>query len=229
MLIYSLLYLTGYEDMTLKDIKSFRQLGSKAAGHPENFEARGIEVTTGPLGQGIANAVGMAISEKMLAAKYGEDIYNHYTYALCGDGCLMEGISQEAITFAAHHKLNKLVYLWDDNSITIDGNTSVSTSEDQIARFKACGWHTESVDGHNVAEIKAAIAKAKTTDMPSFIACKTTIGFGAPTKAGTNMVHGAALGAKEIEGTRKNLKWKEEAFVIPDPLKKTWEQTWEKS
>jgi len=229
MLIYSLLYLTGYEDMTLKDIKNFRQLGSKAAGHPENFEARGIETTTGPLGQGIANAVGMAISEKMMSAKYGGDLFNHYTYALCGDGCLMEGISQEAITFAAHHKLNKLIYLWDDNSITIDGDTSVSTSEDQIARFKAAGWHTESVDGHNVEQIKAAIAKAKTTDMPSFIACKTTIGFGAPTKAGTNMIHGAALGAKELEGARANLNWKEEPFVIPDTIKKSWEQTSEKS
>jgi transketolase len=143
MLIYSLLYLSGYKDIRLEDIKNFRQLGSRAAGHPENFEAKGIETTTGPLGQGIANAVGMAISEKMLNAKYGDDLFNHYTYALCGDGCLMEGISQEAMTFAAHHKLNKLIYLWDDNNITIDGEVSVSTSEDNIARFKAAGWHVE--------------------------------------------------------------------------------------
>jgi transketolase len=218
MLIYSLLYLSGYKDIRLEDIKRFRQLGSRAAGHPENFEAKGIETTTGPLGQGIANAVGMAISERILSAKYGDDIFNHYTYALCGDGCLMEGISQEAITFAAHHKLNKLIYLWDDNEITIDGRTSVATSENQQARFEAAGWHVESVDGHNVEEIKAAIAKAKTTDMPSMIACKTHIGFGAPTKVGSNGVHGAALGAKEIEGTRKNFKWEAEPFDIPKDI-----------
>ena len=170
-------------------------------------KAKGIECTTGPLGQGIGNAVGMAISEKMLNAKYGDELVNHYTYCLCGDGDLMEGISQEAITFAAHHKLKKLIWLWDDNEITIDGSTSVATSENMMDRFSAAGWHVEQVDGHNVSQIKAAIAKAKTTDMPSMIACKTTIGFGAPNKAGTSGCHGAALGAPEIEGTRKNFKW----------------------
>ena len=229
MLIYSLLYLSGYKDIRLEDIKKFRQLGSRAAGHPENFEAKGIETTTGPLGQGIANAVGMAISEKMLNAKYGDDLVDHYTYALCGDGCLMEGISQEAITFAAHHKLNKLIYLWDDNEITIDGRTSVATSENQMERFKAAGWHVQQIDGHNVSQIKEAIAKAKTTDMPSMIACKTTIGFGAPTKAGTNGIHGAALGAPEIEGTRKNFKWISEPFVIPSYIDEKWKATPQKS
>ena len=229
MLIYSLLYLSGYKDIRLEDIKRFRQLGSRAAGHPENFEAKGIETTTGPLGQGIANAVGMAISEKMLNAKYGDDLVNHYTYALCGDGCLMEGISQEAIVFAAHHKLNKLIYLWDDNEITIDGRTSVATSENQMERFKAAGWHVQEIDGHNVSQIKEAIAKAKTTDMPSMIACKTTIGFGAPTKAGTNGIHGAALGGPEIEGTRKNFKWEAEPFDIPTDIAKKWSSTSDKS
>ena len=222
MLIYSLLYLSGYKDITLDDIKKFRQLGSRAAGHPENFEAKGIETTTGPLGQGIANAVGMAISEKILSAKHGDDIFNHYTYALCGDGCLMEGISQEAITFAAHHNLKKLIYLWDDNEITIDGRTSVATSEDQCKRFEAAGWHVQKVDGHNVKEIKDAIAAAKKSDKPSFIACKTHIGFGAPTKVGTNAVHGAALGDKEIQGAREKLKWDAEPFVIPKDIHEMW-------
>ena len=195
MLLYSLLYLTGYPDMTIEDLKQFRQLGSKTAGHPEYGHATGIETTTGPLGQGIANSVGMAIAERKLREEFGSDLQDHYTYAICGDGCLMEGISHEAIALAGHLKLNKLVLFWDNNSITIDGAVSLSDSTDQIARFKAVHWNTIEIDGHDQAAIAAAIEAAHKSDRPTFIACKTIIGFGAPNKQGTHKVHGNPLGA----------------------------------
>jgi transketolase len=222
MLIYSLLHLTGYEDMTMEDLKLFRQLGSKTAGHPEYGHASGIETTTGPLGQGIANAVGMAIAERKLAEEFGSDLQNHHTYVLCGDGCLMEGISHEAIALAGHLKLNKLVLFWDDNSITIDGAVSLSDSTDQIARFQAVHWNTIRVDGHNPEEIAAAIEAAQKSDRPTFIACKTVIGFGAPNKAGTHKVHGSPLGAEEIAATRKALNWEAEAFTVPADVLEAW-------
>jgi len=201
MLLYSLLYLTGYEDMTIEEIKHFRQLKARTAGHPEYGHASGIETTTGPLGQGIANAVGMALGERLLNQRFG-DLINHYTYVLAGDGCLMEGISQEAISLAGHWRLNKLILFWDNNDITIDGSVSMADSSDQIARFRACQWNTISVDGHNQAEIAQAIAAAQNSDKPTLIACKTTIGFGAPKMAGTNKVHGSPLGADEAAATR---------------------------
>ncbi len=222
MLIYSLLYLTGYEDMTVEDLKQFRQLGSKTAGHPEYGHASGIETTTGPLGQGIANAVGMAIAERKLEEEFGSDLQNHFTYVLCGDGCLMEGISHEAIALAGHLKLNKLVLFWDDNNITIDGAVSLSDSTDQIARFQAVHWNTIRVDGHNPDEIAAAIEAAQKSDRPTFIACKTTIGFGAPNKAGTHKVHGSPLGAEEIAATRKALNWESPAFETPADVLDAW-------
>ncbi len=222
MLLYSLLHLLGYEDMTIEDLANFRQLGAKTAGHPEYGHAAGIETTTGPLGQGIANAVGMAISEKLLAAKFGDDLVDHRTYVLAGDGCLMEGISQEAIALAGHLKLNKLILLWDDNNITIDGNVSVSDSTDQHARFKACNWNTMSVDGHDQKAIEEAIAAAQDSDKPTMIACKTVIGFGSPNKAGTNKVHGAPLGAEEIAATREALGWDCEPFDVPADIRDAW-------
>ena len=222
MLLYSLLYLLGYEDMTLEDLKNFRQLGSKTAGHPEYGHASGIETTTGPLGQGIANAVGMAIAERKLADEFGDALMDHYTYALCGDGCLMEGISQEAISLAGHLKLNKFVLFWDNNSITIDGAVSLADSTDQIARFKACNWHTIDIDGHNPDEIAAAIEEAHKSDKPTLIACKTTIGYGAPKKAGTNKVHGSPLGDEEIAATRKALGWEYPAFEVPEEILDAW-------
>ncbi|MEO1985369.1 MAG: transketolase [Martelella sp.] len=222
MLLYSLLYLLGYEDMTIEDIKNFRQLGSKTAGHPEYGHASGIETTTGPLGQGIANALGMAIAERKLANEFGDELMDHYTYALCGDGCLMEGISQEAISLAGHLKLNKFVLFWDNNSITIDGAVSLSDSTDQIARFKACNWHTIDIDGHNPDEIAAAIEEAHKSDKPTLIACKTTIGYGAPKKAGTNKVHGSPLGDEEIAATRKALGWEYPAFEVPEEILDAW-------
>ncbi|MGF0539333.1 transketolase [Agrobacterium sp. ES01] len=222
MLLYSLLYLTGYEDMTIEDIKQFRQLGSKTAGHPEYGHASGIETTTGPLGQGIGNAVGMAIAERKLEAEFGSDLQNHYTYAICGDGCLMEGISHEAITLAGHLKLNKLVLIWDNNSITIDGAVSLSDSTNQIARFKAANWNTIEIDGHDQDEIASAIETAQKSDRPTFIAAKTTIGFGAPNKAGTHKVHGSPLGADEITAARKALDWDAEAFVVPADVLDAW-------
>ncbi|KQW29279.1 transketolase [Rhizobium sp. Root274] len=222
MLLYSLLYLTGYEDMTIEDIKSFRQLGAKTAGHPEYGHASGIETTTGPLGQGIANAVGMAIAERRLAEEFGSDLQNHYTYALVGDGCLMEGISQEAIALAGHLKLNKLIVFWDDNKITIDGAVSLSDSTDQIARLKSANWNTIEVDGHNPDEIAAAIEAAHKSDKPTFIAAKTIIGFGAPNKQGTHKVHGSPLGAEEIAAARKSLNWEAEAFSVPADVLDAW-------
>lgn len=224
MLLYSLLYLTGYKDMTIDEIKNFRQLGAKTCGHPEYGEAKGIETTTGPLGQGLGNAVGMAIAEKILAARFGNDVVNHYTYTIAGDGCLMEGISHEAVSLAGHLKLNKLIVLFDDNNISIDGPTSLTVSDDQPARFAACGWNVKSVDGHNVGEIRKAITEAKKSDKPSLIACKTTIAKGAPTKAGTAASHGAALGAEEIKGARENLNWPYEPFVVPDEILQQWRE-----
>ncbi len=222
MLLYSLLYLTGYEGVTLDELKRFRQLGSKTAGHPEYGHCPGVETTTGPLGQGLSTAVGMALAERMLNARYGDALVDHYTYVIAGDGCLMEGISHEAIDMAGHLKLNRLVVLWDDNSITIDGPTSVSTSTDQLKRFEAAGWNTIRVDGHNPAEVSAAIAKAKTSDRPTMIACKTIIGFGAPNKQNTEGVHGAPLGAAEIEAARAQLGWPHAPFVIPDDILAAW-------
>ena len=222
MLLYSLLHLLGYEDMTIEDLANFRQLGAKTAGHPEYGHAAGIETTTGPLGQGIANAVGMAITERLLAAQFGDDLVNHRTYVMAGDGCLMEGISQEAIALAGHLKLNKLVLLWDDNNITIDGNVSVSDSTDQHARFKACNWNTISVDGHDQAAIAEAIEEAQKSDKPTMIACKTVIGFGSPNKAGTNKVHGAPLGADEIAATREALGWDCGPFELPADIRDAW-------
>ncbi|MFP5077239.1 transketolase [Rhizobium sp. YIM 134829] len=229
MLLYSLLYLTGYEDMSIEDIKQFRQLGSKTAGHPEYGHATGIETTTGPLGQGIANAVGMAIAERKLSEEFGSDLQDHYTYALCGDGCLMEGISHEAIALAGHLKLNKLVLFWDNNSITIDGAVSLSDSTDQIARFKAVHWNTIEVDGHDQQAIAEAIEAAHKSDRPTFIACKTVIGFGAPNKAGTHKVHGSPLGAEEIAATRKALNWEGEAFETPADVLDAWRAAGERS
>lgn len=222
MLLYSLLYLTGYEDITLDQLRQFRQWGARTCGHPEYGEAAGIETTTGPLGQGIANAVGMAMAERLLEARYGTNIVNHYTYALVGDGCLMEGISQEAISMAGHLKLGKLIVLFDDNHISIDGPTELTTSEDQPARFKASGWDVQSIDGHDAQAIRAAIAHAQTTNTPSLIACRTTIAKGAPTKAGTSKSHGAPLGEEEIKGTRDNLNWPHAAFEIPEDILSAW-------
>ena len=222
MLLYSLLYLTGYEDITIDEIKNFRQLGSKTAGHPEYGHAAGIETTTGPLGQGVANAVGMAIAERKLNDEFGADLVDHHTYALVGDGCLMEGISQEAIALAGHLKLSKLIVLWDDNKITIDGSISLSDSTDQRARFEASGWETDAVDGHDPDAIAAAIEGAKTSDKPTMIACSTTIGFGAPTKAGTSGAHGSPLGAEEITGTREALGWAAEPFEVPSDILDDW-------
>ena len=222
MLLYSLLYLTGYEDITIDEIRNFRQIGSKTAGHPEYGHAAGIETTTGPLGQGVANGVGMALAERLLNARYGDDLVNHYTYVLAGDGCLMEGISQEAITLAGHLKLSKLILLWDDNSISIDGPVSVADSTDQRKRFEASGWETMAVDGHDPDAIAAAIEAARGSDRPTMIACKTTIGFGAPNKAGTAKVHGSPLGAEEIAATRLALNWTSEPFEVPSDVLDAW-------
>ena len=222
MLLYSSLYLLGYKDMSIEDIKNFRQLGSKTAGHPEFGHAEGIETTTGPLGQGLANSVGFAVAEAKLAAEFGSDIVDHYTWVLAGDGCLMEGISQEAIALAGHLKLNKLVVIWDNNSITIDGAVSNSDSTDQIARFKAVQWNTIEIDGHDQDAIEKALLAAKKSDKPTLIAAKTTIGFGAPKKAGTEKVHGAPLGAEELTGAKAALGITYPAFEIPSEVLSTW-------
>ena len=222
MLLYSLLFLTGYKDMTLEDLKNFRQLGSKTAGHPEFGHAAGIETTTGPLGQGLANSVGLAIAERHLAARFGNDLVNHKTYVLAGDGCLMEGISQEAITLAGHLKLNHLIVLWDDNGISIDGKVSMSDSTDQLTRFASANWNVSRVDGHNPTEVAAALQAAQSADKPTMIACKTIIGFGAPTKQGTAATHGSPLGAEEIAGARKALGWDYGPFVVPDEILNAW-------
>ena len=222
MLLYALLYLTGYPDIDIEEIKRFRQLGSKTAGHPEYGHAAGIETTTGPLGQGIANAVGMALTERMLAARYGDALVDHHTYVFVGDGCLMEGIGQEAISLAGNLRLSKLIALYDSNDISIDGPTSLSYADDAAARFEACGWDTRTIDGHDHEAIAAAIEEARRTDKPSLIVCRTTIGYGAPTKAGTAGSHGAALGPDEVAGTRKALNWPHAPFHIPAEILAAW-------
>ncbi|MFZ4689540.1 MAG: transketolase [Polymorphobacter sp.] len=222
MLIYSILHLTGYKRPTRHDIVNFRQIGSPCAGHPENFELEGIETTTGPLGQGLATAVGMAMAERHLNAVFGDDLVDHRTWVIAGDGCLMEGISHEAIGLAGHLGLGRLNVLWDDNHISIDGPTALSTSEDMAMRFAAAGWHVVACDGHDFAAVDAALTAAKADPRPSLIACRTTIGFGAPTKAGTSGAHGSPLGAKEIEGARAALGWDSPAFVIPDAIAADW-------
>ncbi len=222
MLLYSLLYLTGYEDMTIDQIKNFRQLGSKTAGHPEYGHANGIETTTGPLGQGLANSVGFALGERIMNAAFGNDLVNHYTYVLAGDGCLMEGVSQEAIALAGHLKLNKLIVFWDNNNISIDGPISLADNTDQVARFQASGWNASHIDGTDPEAIAYAIEAARHSDKPTMIACKTTIGFGAPTKAGTNKAHGSPLGADEIAGARKFFNWESPPFEIPADILDAW-------
>ena len=224
MLLYSLLYLTGNTDMTLDQLKHFRQLGSLTPGHPENFHTKGIETTTGPLGQGIATSVGFALAERMLAAEYGRKVVDHHTYVLASDGDLMEGVSQEAIALAGHWKLNKLIVLYDDNGITIDGPTSISDSVDQVKRFKSAGWQAELIDGQDQQAIAAAITRAQKSNRPSMIACKTTIGFGAPTKAGTAKAHGEALGAEELKGAKEKLGISLEPFSVPDDVLKSWRE-----
>jgi len=222
MLLYSLLYLTGYENPTIEDIKNFRQLHSPTAGHPEFGECPGIETTTGPLGQGLATAVGMAMSERLSNAEYGDEITDHFTYVLAGDGCLMEGISQEAISLAGHLNLSKMIVLWDDNSISIDGGTDLSTSEDMQGRFEAAGWHVQAVDGHDSEAVEVAIGLAQNADKPSMIACRTVIGYGSPNKQGTSATHGAPLGDDEIAATRDALGWEYAPFEIPADVMDAW-------
>jgi transketolase len=222
MLLYALLYLTGNEDVTIEQIENFRQFDSKTPGHPENFITSGVETTTGPLGQGVAFSVGSALAERLLAAEFGEDIVDHYTYVLCSDGDLMEGVSHEALALAGHLKLNKLIFLYDDNGITIDGPISLTDNVDQVARFKAHGWNAVRIDGHDQKAIAAAIADAQSSDRPSLIACKTTIGFGAPHKAGTSKAHGEPLGADELTGAKKALGWNYGPFEVPDDVLAAW-------
>jgi len=222
MLLYALLHLTGYEDMTMDELRNFRQLGSRTAGHPEYGHAAGIETTTGPLGQGLANAVGMALAERLLNARFGDDLVDHYTYVIAGDGCLMEGVSHEAISMAGHLKLNKLIVLFDDNAISIDGSTDLAVSDDQLKRFESSGWATSSVDGHDPEAIAAALSAAQASDRPSLIACKTTIGYGAPNKQGTAATHGSPLGEDEVAGARKELGWPHAAFELPEPVLSAW-------
>ena len=223
MLIYSLLHLTGYARPSMDDIRNFRQLGSPCAGHPENHELAGVECTTGPLGQGLAMAVGMAIAERHLNAHFGEGLVDHRSWVVAGDGCLMEGVNHEAIGLAGHLKLGRLNVLWDDNRITIDGSTSLSTSEDIPARFRAAGWHVVSCDGHDFADIDRALGEAASlTDRPTLVACRTVIGKGAPNKAGSHDVHGAALGADEVAATREALGWSAAPFVVPDDILADW-------
>nr|WP_258223550.1 transketolase [Rhodobacter aestuarii] len=222
MLLYAIHHLLGYDDMDIEQLKNFRQLGARTAGHPEYGHADGIEVTTGPLGQGIATSVGMALAERMKNARYGDDLVDHFTYVIAGDGCLMEGISHEAIDMAGHLGLGRLIVMWDDNKITIDGDTDISTSTDQMARFAASGWHVVACDGHAPNDIAAAIEEARNDPRPSLIACRTIIGFGAPNKQGGHDVHGAPLGAEEIAAARKVLNWSYEPFEIPSDVYAAW-------
>ncbi len=222
MLLYGLLYLLGYKDMTLAELERFRQLESRTPGHPEHGIAKGIEATTGPLGQGFGNAVGMALAERLLAARFGPEIVDHYTYVIASDGDLMEGVSHEAASLAGHLRLGKLIVLFDDNRVSIDGPTSLTVSDDQPARFAAYGWDVARVDGHDPEAVAAAIEAARATPTPSLIACRTVIGFGAPTKAGTAATHGAPLGADEVAGAREKLDWSHAPFVIPDEILKVW-------
>ena len=222
MLLYALLHLTGYEGVTLDELKAFRQWGSKTPGHPEHGHTPGVETTTGPLGQGIANAVGMALAERLMNARFGDDFVDHYTYVIAGDGCLMEGLSQEAISLAGHLRLNRLIVLFDDNQISIDGATSLSCSDDQLARFKASGWSACRIDGHNPAAIGAAIEQARNNDRPALIACRTLIGFGAPNRQGSEKAHGAPLGADEVAKTRDALNWPHQPFQVPEVVLEQW-------
>ena len=222
MLLYSLLHLTGYADFPIEALKKFRQLGQPTAGHPEYGHGAGIETTTGPLGQGLANAVGMALAERMLAARYGDKVVDHHTYVIAGDGCLMEGISQEAIGLAGHLGLSKLIVLFDHNGISIDGPVSLSDGTDQLKRFEASGWSVEEIDGHDYAVIDAALSRAKNSKKPVLIACRTTIGYGAPNKAGTAGAHGAPLGPDEIKGARAAIGWTAGPFEIPAEVAKLW-------
>lgn len=222
MLLYSLLHLTGYKDFPLEQIKNFRQLGYNTAGHPEYRHGSGIETTTGPLGQGIATAIGMALAERSLRYSFGEDLVKHKTYVIAGDGCLMEGVSYEAVAIAGHHALNNLIVLWDNNSITIDGDISLSSSEDTIKRFQAANWKTISCDGHNMDTIEAALSQAQQTSKPTLIDCKTIIGKGSPNKQGTSGVHGSPLGTDEINLTRQQIGWKHPPFEIPQEIYADW-------
>ena len=222
MLLYALLYLTGYADMTIDEIRNFRQLGARTAGHPEFGHASGIETTTGPLGQGIANAVGMAMAERHLAAKFGDDLVDHHTYVIAGDGCLMEGISHEAASMAGHMGLSRLIVLFDDNGISIDGRTDLTVSDNITGRFESYGWQVLACDGHDMDAVSAAITAAKADNRPSLIRCKTVIGFGSPAKQGTSGVHGAPLGDAEIEAARAALDWPHAAFEIPADILAQW-------
>jgi transketolase len=222
MLLYALLHLTGYADITLDELRRFRQLGSRTAGHPERGHAAGIETTTGPLGQGIGNSVGMALAERMLAAEFGDEIVDHHTYVIASDGDLMEGVSHEAASLAGHLGLNKLIVFYDDNSISIDGPTELAFSDDPLLRFRGYGWAAERIDGHDHAAVADAIRRAQNSDRPNLIACRTTIAFGAPTKAGTAAAHGSPLGAAEIAGARQRLGWSEPPFVIPEDIRAEW-------
>ncbi|MGX9176734.1 transketolase [Mesorhizobium sp. BHbdii] len=224
MLQYALHFLLGYDDMPIEELQRFRQLGSRTAGHPEYGHALGIETTTGPLGQGVSTAVGMALAERMLAARHGADLVDHFTYVIAGDGCLQEGISHEAIDLAGHLKLSRLIVFWDDNAISIDGPTSLSTSMDQPARFKAAGWHVQSVDGHDMEAVAAAIEAAQQSDRPSLIACRTVIGKGAPNLGGSEKTHGAPLGDAEIAATRENIGWAYAPFEVPDDILFAWRE-----
>jgi len=222
MLLYALLHLTGYPDMPLDELKRFRQLGSRTAGHPERGHATGIETTTGPLGQGLGNSVGMAIAERLLAAEFGDAVVDHYTYVIASDGDLMEGVSHEAASLAGHLGLNKLIALYDDNSVSIDGPTELAFSDDPLLRFRGYGWAAERIDGHDHQAVADAIRRAQKSDRPSLIACRTVIAFGAPTKAGTAAAHGAPLGAAEIAGARERLGWRDAPFAIPEDIRTAW-------
>ena len=222
MLLYALLYLTGYEDMTIEEIERFRQLSSRTPGHPEHGHARGIETTSGPLGQGLANAVGMALAERLAAARFGPELVDHDTYVIASDGDLMEGVSHEAISLAGHLGLSKLIVLYDDNRVSIDGPTELTVSDDQPARFRAAGWDVQAIDGHDPARIHEAIVRARTAAAPSLIACRTTIAYGAPTKAGTAAAHGAPLGPDDVAGARERLGWPYAPFVVPDEVLAAW-------
>ncbi|MEE4200085.1 transketolase [Erythrobacter sp.] len=225
MLLYALLHLSGYARPTMDDIRNFRQLGSPCAGHPENFLLEGVECTTGPLGQGLAMAVGMAIAERHLNAEFGRDLVDHRTWVIAGDGCLMEGVNHEAIGLAGHLNLGRLIVLWDDNSITIDGTTDLSTSENIRARYEATGWHVVNCDGHDFDDIHRALKEAKEDDRPSLVACNTIIGKGAPNKQGTSATHGSPLGAEEVAAARRMLDWDAKPFEIPNAILTDWRST----
>ncbi|MGH6709993.1 MAG: transketolase [Bradyrhizobium sp.] len=227
MLLYALLHLTGYEGVTADELRAFRQWGSKTPGHPEYGHTPGVETTTGPLGQGIATAVGMALAERLMNTRFGDDFVDHYTYVIAGDGCLMEGLSHEAISLAGHLGLSRLIVLFDDNEISIDGATSLSCSDDQLARFKASGWSANRIDGHDPEAIASAIEQARRSDRPSLIACRTVIGFGAPNRQGSEKAHGAPLGAEEVAKTRATLNWPYEPFEVPDHVLKRWRKVGE--